>query len=181
MPRAIRRRDEPVFDAERIALDEMRARSPRSSDPRRREKFAQRFEKARARWERMAPAERIAWGEAYLTQRAGAGVLTPRLPARESDRRDLFAVVYVADKERRRYDREARALGEQRRVADERRRAEAAERRAAEPATPPRRRPEPPAAEEAPKRKKRRRRGPAVGLVGYRLPGTDPRLYDLDD
>ncbi|AZC14565.1 hypothetical protein DT073_13365 [Microbacterium sp. ABRD28] len=138
--------------------------------------FDRRLAKARRRWDRMSPTERAEWRATYLAaERERHPSVEPKLPRREAENRDLFAVTRVGDWYAR------RAAEESARVAQERK---------GQPVTPkprpPRATPPAPATDRTPapdepkKRGKRRRR---VGVTAIQLP--DGRLiapiYDDDD
>lgn len=180
MPRVKRASDEPVFDAVTNALDEMRGRSVASRDAGRVAKFGRRLEKARQRWDRMTPAERIAWTESYLAEQHRRYTAQPSVPRRESERRDLFAITHVAERNNRRAAKDWRVRAAEKKAAEDERRSEVAARRAAEPVAMPVSRVVRAPSPDTDEKPKRRRRGPAVGSIGYRIPG-DPRLYDDDD
>lgn len=186
MPRAKRRIDVPVFDPVHNAIEEMRARSGHIPNPKRQEKLRRRLEKARVLWDGMTPTERLEWCETYLREQRQRS-MAATLPKRESERRDMFAIVHIAERQNRRDAAEYQATVAAREAQEARRRAAAAERQAAEPApafVEPLPSPEPAEPTATDRGKKRSgRRGHRVGVVAIRMPDGTMRapIYDEDD
>lgn len=143
-------------------------------------KFDRRLAKTLAKWDRMTILERQAWGETYLSAGKPTEGYTRSLPREASDLRMLFAVVRIAERDRREREQETPADH-----YELHRPAVRAPEDVAPNATSPSPAPEaPPADTEPPKspRPRKRRQGPDWGPIGQQIDGVFyPYITDEDD
>lgn len=184
MPRVKRATLEPLRDPVNEALLDMLALIDKSLpaepgaelDAAHSAKFDRKMDKARAMWDRLTPAERKAWSDDYYREAYRRDPRTKR-PGRESEIRELFAVVHVAERTSAKWTKQATKAAAEAEVerlrlkaATAARRREIADEKAVARTTRPSAAPERTADGDEPPKRRKRRVGP-IGSAGFQIGG----------